>query len=385
MHIAIDGTPAVNDIRAIQRYTGNLIKELAEIDHENRYSIIYLGCKTDTVSSIPKINNPNYLIIFSSIPGKLLKASWALSSFPKISFWTKKKADLIHFPGGCAYIPTSGEKVITTLHGFHQQLIPQYMNPKERPLVLKYLNQTIKNSDYFITVSEANKNELMQLWGVSGERITAIPLGISPEFGQFNVSKEERVSFLKKYSLPEKSFILYVGALEPHKNIHGVINAYSLLDQKFHRNFNLVFIGAETSHCSKYREMISKLNISEYVFFVNYIQPGSSDLAYFYNLADLFIFPTFYEGWASPPLESMKCGTPVVVSDIPSLKESTGGIATYCKPDDPKDIAEKIMGVISDRPKHEKLVGSGLQFTSKCTWRRCTEKTLELYDSKFKS
>ena len=379
MHIAIDGTPAVNDIRAIQRYTGNLIKGLAEIDQESFYSILYLGYKPGISSVPPMTPNANFHARFSSVPGKLLKVSWALSSFPRFSFWTGGKADVVHFPGGYAYIPTSGETVITTLHGFPQQLIPEHMNPVERSSVIANLEKTIRDSSFFITVSENNKNELIQLWSVPEERITAIPLGISPEFAQLAISDEQRSLFLKKYHVPNKPFVLYIGALEPHKNIEGIINAYALSGQTIHRNFNLVFIGAETCHSSKYRQLIAKLNIAEQVFFVNYITPGSCDLSYFYNLAALFVFPTFYEGWASPPLESMKCGTPALVSGIPSLKESTGGVASYCNPSDPEDIANKMKMLLEDDKLFVDQKNKGLEFASGITWRKCAMKTLELY------
>lgn len=192
MHVAIDGTPAVNDIRAIQRYTWNLIKELDGLDQEDEFSIVYLGYKPGTSAAPPRTSSPNFHTAMSSFPGKLLKATWRIASLPKFTFWTKGKVDLTHFPGGCVYAPTSGETVVTTLHGFHQQLIPEFCNPVERPAIIRGLRQTIARTDHFITVSENNKKELTRLWGVSEDRITAIPLGISPEFGRLELTQEQR-------------------------------------------------------------------------------------------------------------------------------------------------------------------------------------------------
>ncbi|HBC86811.1 MAG TPA: hypothetical protein DCZ94_07650 [Lentisphaeria bacterium] len=379
MHIAIDGTPAINDIRAIQRYTDNLIMELSEIDHEDAFSIIYLGYKPDISSAPPKISNTNFHNVFSSIPGKLLEASWAFASFPKGSFWTNGEADLMHFPGGYAYIPTSGEKVITTIHGFLYQKHPEFADPNKSKTVLERLEKTIKLSNHFITVSETNKKELEEIFSIKSSMITAIPLGIGKEFRKYDLCREDRVSIMRKYSLPEKDFLLYVGSIEPNKNIQGILTAYSKLPLVNRNNFNLVLVGGKTAYLNNYVEQTRLLGIQDQVIFIDYINPASHDLAYLYNLAKLFIFPSFYEGWASPPLESMKCGTPALVSDIPSLKESTGGTACYCNPKDPDDISQKIKQMLEDKALYESFRKKGLDFTSGYTWRRCAESTLQLY------
>ena len=377
MHFVIDGTSAINTIRAIQRYNWNLITEMAGIDNENEFSLLYLGYRPEM--TLPPVTNPNFHPVNSSISGKLLNLSWKLTSFPDISFWVKKPFDLVHFPGGSAYIPNNCKAVLTTLHGFHDYAIPQHTEFSGRYLLIKNLEKTIKNSTNFITVSENNKNELIRFCGVVPEKITAIPLGISPEFRKYELDDEIKNKIRKRYSLRNKKIVLFVGALEPHKNIHGIIEAYSLLDGIAKNNLDLVFVGSKTKYQDKYQNLIRQFGITDNVRFIDYIVPGSIDLAYIYNLAELFIFPTFYEGWASPPLEAMKCGVPAIVSNIPSLIESTGGIATYCDPYNPEDIAEKMMEVLSDRSKCQKLKQDGLQFSSEYTWRRCAEKTLHLY------
>lgn len=378
MHFVIDGTSAINTVRAIQRYNWNLISEMARIDHENDFSLLYLGYRPEM--TLPPVANPHFHPITSSISGKLLNLSWKLTSFPDISFWVKKNFDLVHFPSGTTYIPVKSGLVLTTMHGFHHNIISQLMDSSGKDLFLRNLEKTIKHSTNLITVSESNKNELIQLYGVAPENITAIPLGISAEFRKYDLDDETKSKIRKRYSLGDKKFILFVGALEPHKNIHGIIEAYSLLDGITKNNFDLIFVGAKTKHQNKYEDMIRQFGITDNVRFIDYIVPGSIDLAYLYNLAELFVFPTFYEGWASPPLEAMRCGIPVIASNIPSLMESTGGIATYCNPNNPENIAERMMEVLSDRSKYEKLKQDGLQFSSEYTWERCTKKTLELYE-----
>ncbi len=141
-----------------------------------------------------------------------------------------------------------------------------------------------------------------------------------------------------------------------------------------------MLIGKETAYCKEYREQIISLSLSDKVSFIDYIQPGSIDLAYLYNMANLFLFPTFYEGWASPPLEAMQCGTPAIVSDIPSLRESTDGIAMYPNPEDPKEIAKNIEELLDDKDLYLQQQKKGIEFTEQYTWKRCAEATLNLYN-----
>ncbi len=379
MRIAIDGTPAINDIRAIRRYCHNLILELSRLESDLDFSLLYLGYR-EGQNILPPMQDPHFKEMKSKIPGKILKSSWRFFNQPDISFWIKDKIDILHFPGGYTYIPNRCKIVLTTLHGFYQINSPQCGQSRERDSVINKLNFTINNSKYFITVSENNKRELMELWKIQEERITAIPLGISPEFKEYEISPDMRAEILKRYAIPDKKFILYVGALEPHKNIGNIISSYAILGTKWHGEFNLILVGSKTSYCDSYRQQIQDLKISEYVQFIDYIEPGSIDLAYLYNLAELFVFPSFYEGWASPPLEAMRCGTPVLVSNIPSLRESTGDIAIYCDPNIPEDISQKIQDILSDKSKHKELKLDGLRFSSEYTWKRCAEKTLALYE-----
>ena len=376
-NIVIDGTPGVNDIRAIQRYCFNMLEELSALDCEINFHLLYMGVKNYT--AFPKLTHKNFTEVKSHIPGRILIPLWKLLNAPKVSWWIKDPIDLIHFPGGLPYIPTNCKKIVTTLHGFHYYFIPEFMNKNNSVKIKKELDFAIQKSTHLITVSEANKKEAIELWGIHEEQITAIPLGVSPEFKKYDLSFEERKSIIKKYDLPDKPFILFVGALEPHKNIKNIILSYNKLPPNLQKQYQLVLVGKETKYCKEYREDIISLGISDQVSFVDYIQPGSWDLAYLYNMAKLFVFPTFYEGWASPPLEAMKCGTPVVASNIPSLQESTGGIAMYPDPHSPEEICNSIQQLLEDKAFYEKQKEIGIEFVKKYTWKRSAEKTLQLY------
>ncbi len=378
MHIAIDGTPAINDIRAIQRYNYHLLTELAKLNDDTNYTVLYLGCNSKS-SDFPELAAQRFRIVKSKIPGRILFPLWKFTGRPRLSNWISERPDVIHFPGGFSYIPNDAKRVITTLHGFLHLLNPGYTNEEHRSFIRRKLDFTVENSDHFITVSQTNKDEVMDIWNISEDRITAIPLGISPEFRIYDISSEMRMSILTKYSIPDKNIILYVGALEPNKNIENIIKAFFYLGRSYQEEWHLVFIGRTTEHCVKYNALIDEFKIKKNVSFVDYLQPGTIELAYFYNLAKLFIFPTLYEGWASPPLEAMKCGTPVIASNISALKESTGGNALYPDPNDPKDISDNLLRLINDDELYLTYKENGLKHVANYTWQRCAQKTSELY------
>ncbi len=379
MHIVIDGTPAINDIRAIQRYAWNLLSQIAVLESENEYTALYLGAAGIGDDKFPGFPSSRIKSIRSTTPGRLLNLFWKFSSFPNVEYMVKRKFDIFHFLGGSAYIPVGSGKTLTTMHGFAQQVVPEHMDKNLHRGVLAKLEKTISETDHFITVSETNKQELNKLWNVPMEKINAIPLGVGDEFRVIGEISNYEAAIRGRYHLGDKDFLLYVGAIEPHKNIQGIIEAYSLLDSSIKRRLNLVMVGAKTKYTESYREQARKSAISGNVIFVDYIQPGSEDLAILYNMAELFIFPTFYEGWASPPLEAMKCGTPAIVSDIPSLRESTGGAAEYCNPFVPDDISHKITKLLDDCEFRNEKTKKGLSFSSRFTWRLCAEKTIEVY------
>jgi len=377
MAIVIDGTAAINDQRAIRRYCHHLLTELAGIESGLDLVALYLGCRRDQAT--PTRGRSRIREIRSAIPGRLLTFAWNILARPDISFWTGVTPALVHFTGGSTYIPVRNCAVLTTMHGFLVRQMPNFFPVRQYDQVLRQLDQTIARSDHFITVSETNRQELMALWNVPEDRITAIPLGVSPEFRQLEITAEHRAKLLRRFGIPDQPYLLYVGALEPHKNIGGIIDAFARLEPARRCALSLVLVGAETPYCQSFREQARESGILDHLRFVSYLPPGSTDLACLYNLAELLIFPTFYEGWASPPLEAMSCGTPAVVADIPALRESTGGAAMLCNPDDPADIATKIATLLDDPSARLSCRRLGLAFAAQFTWRKCAERTLELY------
>lgn len=382
MKLAIDGTAAIHDVSAIRRYAHHLLAGLAaptaSIEEGMEYILLFLGCKPWR-TRIPFKKGPHLTIQKSFLPGPLLRRAWRFAGWPDTSTWLPEDCKWLHFPGGYPCIPNRKKSIITTLHGFAPQHLPDHLPSDTIRRSDQVLQEAIKGSHHFITVSERTKEELMALCPVPEERITAIPLGVSPEFKENEPPEAQAAEVRGRYGLPRKKHILFVGALAPHKNIDGIIEAYRRLDAMEQSEYQLVLVGRHGRHARSYQRRVHELGLAERVTFIDYIQPGSLDLACLYNMASIFVFPSLYEAWASPPLEAMLCGTPAIVSDIPGLRESTGGIALYCRPDEPDSLTDQVRALMHKPGLYTAQKAEGLKFASQFTWARCVQRTVQLY------
>jgi len=284
MKVVIDATNAINDVRAIQRYAWNLLSQINEIDSDITYTFLYLFGWNSGMIKLPNFNKNKVNVVSSKIPGRLLKLSWKLFSYPDAKFFIRENFQIFHFPGGYTYLPVHKAKVLTTLHGFAPIILPNYF---ENEVVSDFkikIEETISQSDYFITVSNVNKEELNGIWGISNDRINVIPLGVGTEFQILDLPKEKEEKIRNKYSLGNKKFFLYVGSSIPSKNIKGIIEAYNLLEKEVKKEFNLILVGPKTKYTNFYIDLARKYNILDNLVFVDYISPSSEDLAIIYNL-----------------------------------------------------------------------------------------------------
>jgi glycosyltransferase involved in cell wall biosynthesis len=203
--------------------------------------------------------------------------------------------------------------------------------------------------------------------------ITPIHLGV--EHGTFKMYDRQSMDHCKReLGLPE-NFILFVGTREPRKNLKRLLDAYLELPERIKKEFKLVLIGPqgwnETESESARRKMGDRLVVMGYL--------ESQKLAYTYNLATLFVFPSLYEGFGLPPLEAMACGSPVVASRVASLPEVCGEAAYYVEPRDPSSIAAGICKVLEDSQMRKALISKGVEQAGSFSWERTARETLAVF------
>ena len=181
----------------------------------------------------------------------------------------------------------------------------------------------MKHADYLVAVSETTKNELTRYAGVVPERIYVVTHGVNKQYRKKKDTGRVKSGLKNRYHL-RFPYILYVGAIGLHKNIMGILDAYQKLSSKI--SHDLVMAGPPDSAWDFAHQFVNRHKLAGRVKFLGHISEPEY-LVNLYNAADLFVFPSFYEGWTSPPLEAMACGTPVIASNRSSLPETLGDAA----------------------------------------------------------
>ncbi|GIW48726.1 MAG: hypothetical protein KatS3mg079_202 [Caloramator sp.] len=180
---------------------------------------------------------------------------------------------------------------------------------------------------------------------------------------------------LRNYGI-EDDFILYVGGFSPRKNIKGLIQAFSLLKEKYKNPIKLVILGKKGRSYYDYRDLALKLNLKDDVVFTGYVPV--EELPIFYNAAKIFVYPSFYEGFGLPPLEAMACGTPTIASNKTSIPEVLGEDTLYIDPYEIEDIKEKMLILLMDETLYNKMVLKALKRSSIYSWKKTTIETIEI-------
>ena len=217
-----------------------------------------------------------------------------------------------------------------------------------------------QDADQIVAVSKNTKNDIINIFNIPEEKILAIHPGISgsmrPETDQAKLAKVK-----EKYNLPNK-FILYLGTIEPRKNIQGLMQAFEILKTKSDLPHKLVIAGAKGYRSEEILKTNEKIQYIDYVI--------AEDKPALYTLADLFVYPSFYEGFGFPPLEALSCGTPVVASHAGSLGEILGKAALLVNPHNANEIAEAMINILQDEAAAKIFTEQANEVLRKYSWER---------------
>ena len=348
----------------IANYVHNLLKELIKIKNEDMYLINYEENEFIYEYNKITISNP-----FKDISKTLL---WYL--YLGMQNNRLKKLDIIHNPTQCPTFFRFKPKYIFTVHD-----ITPLIDSKEHPIyrVLSYkllLPRTLKTADKIIAVSNSTKKDLMHHFDIPEEKIKVILEAADEKFKPLNNKEINKVN--QKYSL-NFPFILYVGTLEPRKNIPSLIKAFYKLKKK-NLQYKLVIAGKKGWKYKEIFETIDKLNLQNDVVFTGYV--SDEDLPALYNAADLFVYPSIYEGFGLPPLEAMACGTPVITSNTSSLPEVVGDAGIMVDPYDIDGLVDAMYEVLTNEGLRENMIKKGLERAKMFSWEKCARETLEVYE-----
>ena len=353
-----------------------------EIDYIN-------GLKTDEVSGMSKyqknihqrITNIKLNLIEYPMISKNSNVDAAVKylMYPFIVKYNAKRGNVKHITSqNLAYLLklVKLEKTIVTCH----DLIPWVYDNNRLP-TWKLNMQGLKQADRIITVSEYSKNEIIKYVGCLEDKITVIPNAV--DHSNYYVKRDRGI--IEKLGIPNNhKVILYVGSEQPRKNIPFILEAINQLKTKL-PDIKFVKIGTPQSPGAREEllKLIDNLGIQNEVKFVGFV--SESDITKYYNAADLFVFPSLYEGFGLPPLEAMACGTPVITSTLTSLPEVVGDSAITVDPYDVKALTEAMYNLLTDEKLREEMITKGLKRAKLFNWERSAEETFKVYKQLNKS
>jgi len=377
----------------IEEYTINLLSNMISLNNNIEYKLFYNGYKKIKLE-YDLLKLPNVQLKEFKIPNRLLDASFQFLNYPKIDKMLEK-IDVFFSPHIFSSSVSKKCKTITTFHDLSFENYPEFysagknywhfsMNPKKQA----------QKADKIIAVSRSTKDDLVKIYGIKPEKIKVIYSGIRLESGIHNASQGHVLNFSaqggpalgwesevlkvkKKYNLPEK-YILYLGTLEPRKNIIGLIKAFEILNSRFKipdSKFQLVIAGSKGWLYEDIFKAVKNSPAKDNIIFTGFID--DKDKPALYSLADLFVYPSFYEGFGFPPLEAMTAGTPVITSNFSSLPEAVGDAAIMINPYNLDELAKAMEIVLSDEKLRNILIERGYERVKNFSWEKCAKETLE--------
>ncbi|MFA5181210.1 MAG: glycosyltransferase family 1 protein [Syntrophales bacterium] len=271
-------------------------------------------------------------------------------------------------------------KLIMTVHDLSFEHLPDCFTTFERVKDRLLIPFYIKRADRILTVSEFSKQDMVKLYGAAPEKIVVGYNGVNPAFKPLSEGEEqeEAAKILSSYGI-EKAFILYIGRLNRRKNLHILIDAFNRIKKEGKFEHQLVIVGRRDFLPASDMEMINSSPFYQDIVFTGYLPDEHLPLAY--GRADVFVYPSLFEGFGLPCLEAMACGCPVVTSNTTSLPEVVGDTGILIDPLNPQEIAAAIIDVLTDSMRRSIMARNGLERAKLFTWKHTAEKMLEIiYD-----
>ena len=371
IQVAVEIQPALEDHTGVGWYLYELLNNIdrSEIEiignyfnflnrHDYRKSLSNLDLKYNKLQYVP------YRIY------KILTEKYNVS----YNLFFRKKTDVYHFTRYILPNNIKG-KVILNIYDLVFEKYVETMESKNRESFKRSFYKSVKRADQIITISESSKNELVEILKVPENKIHIVQPGI--DFQKFNTKNSEVTkNVILKYSLPE-DYILYLGTLEPRKNISSIIRAYGSLRNNNKITEKLVIAGKKGWLFSEIFDLIKSLDLGNEVILTDYVD--ESDKPAIYQNAKLFVFPSLYEGFGMPILEAMAAGIPVITSNTSAMPEVAGDAAILVNPLSIEEMSEAMLEVMNNDKLSNELISKGFDRCKKFTWSNSANKLVEIY------
>ena len=364
LRIGLDGTPLLGQRSGVGNYTGRLLAALMRENPEWEF-LLYSNRPLGKLEAALGRATPVYNRISSR---RLL---WMHCLLPAAI--RRSQPQLCHFPNSMAPF-WQKRPFVLTIHDASLFLHSQY-HPPARLLSIRFaLPWLARRAAAIITVSRSARDDLLRTLNIPAEKVHVIYEAAASRFQPVTDAACLK-ALRRKYDLPP-DFLLYVGTLEPRKNLHRLVRSLKEIRRNGFRH-PLVLVGADGWKMEELHAEIERLELKDAIRFTGYVP--TKDLPGLFSLATLFVFPSLYEGFGLPPLEAMACGTPVLTSNCTSLAEICGGGAYLVDPRDEQALAAGMMELLTDEEMRRDLGERGRLHARQFSWTNAARKTAAVY------
>ncbi len=371
MKVAIDLTALMPKTTGIDTYLMEMVRNLANLDRKSRYTIFLNFADRKRFDGALGENITVRAFCPRFRPARLLFQQAALPFASAFSGY-----DVIHSPsfqmpwwrGRARHLLTVQDMTFFSMPDLHNRL-------RGGRLFRKMVGMSIERAHMINVPSETTRRDLLHWFpGVDCDAVRVTPLGISPRFSP--ASPVEAAANRRRLGLPQR-YILYVGTIEPRKNVDALVESYAQLVSEGKLDEHLVLAGARGWDCEGILCRVKAPDLRDRVHLTGYV--SDHELPWLYRGASMFVYPSLYEGFGLPPLEAMACGVPVIASAVASLEENLRGAAELIPPLDTAALSRAIERLARDRDYGDKLIGLGIERAAMFRWEETAGRILECY------
>lgn len=350
----------------VGRYTKSLAEALIPLAEADEVRF----CAFDFLRrGVPIKTDPAHLRLVRAVPGRVIQWMWKQWKFPPYD-WIGGAADIYHFPNFVCP-PLRRGRVVVTVHDLAFKRLPHTLEPRNLKYLTEHMPDTLARADRIIAVSHATARDLEEFMGVSRDRIAVIYEGVDDHLKRPDAASVAAMRERLKLNNP---YLLMVGTVEPRKNIPFLVDVYEALGDF---DGDLVLAGMKGWRAEPIIEWMRNSSRAAQIRWLQYVP--EEHMASLYAGAELFVFPSLYEGFGFPPLEAMLCGTPVVAANAGALSEVLADAAVLVDGFDEQTWADVVHRALGDPELRAALIRKGMERASQFTWDRCARETWAVY------
>ncbi|HLG71321.1 MAG TPA: glycosyltransferase family 1 protein [Chloroflexota bacterium] len=350
----------------VSRFTAQMVRALQERDTGARYSVF-----VNETARGGFTDSSNMRFHYTRLPaGKpVVRILWEQMVLPVLA----ARLDVLHCPVNVLPVAAPCPAVLT-IHDLTFLRYPERFRAERQRYLATLTRFSARRARRIMTDSANTKRDVAELFGVPPDRIEVVYPGLDDVFHPFEAA--EIAEFRGRKGLPEE-FLLYVGTLEPRKNVPLLLRAYRLLLARGLERWPLIIGGGRGWMFDDIYREVEQGGLSDHVRFAGYIDPA--ELPYWYAAATAFVYPSLYEGFGLPALEAMACGTPVVVSNTSSLPEVVGDAGLQVDPTSVDELADALGEVLESKARREQMSAEGLRQAASFTWEKAATQLTDIY------